>query len=417
MLIAPAAPESNESMLDRRTLLHRAACMALLVAAPRRVSAAVPPPSAERLAGLVERFAAVQHHRTGTGPERRTTRWFARELARRGADVALRWYAFTRCSARASVRIGGMAVACEPLPYAWSGQIATRSPAVGTVLLQGNLDPVDLDARIAAARAAGAPALVLATTSTFAAGGRLILPNRAPVPGAGLPVVLVGGAHAEALATRPVEVRARAALVTARSANVVAWFRDTGGGAAAPVVIATPLSGWFRCAAERGSGVAIALELASRLATERPVVVVGTTGHELDYLGLRRLLDEATLPVPRLVVHLGASLAAMTDDGLGGRVLAPLRPFGDDLDTATHAAVAEALAPVGFRALPSGTFAGEGAVWHGRGAPVLSFSGTFPLFHTPDDVPERTIEPAALGRVYAAVAQAVDAALAGVDAR
>ncbi|MCW5889722.1 MAG: hypothetical protein KIT14_04145 [bacterium] len=112
------------------------------------------------------------------------------------------------------------------------------------------------------------------------------------------------------------------------------------------------------------------------------------------------------------MIHLGASLAAMADDGKGGRVLAPLRLVADDLDPAARAAVHAALAPAGFVPMSSGTFAGEGALRQGRGAPVLSFSGTFPLFHTPDGVPARTIEPGALALVFGAVAQAADAALA-----
>lgn len=400
-------------MLARRAFLRQAAGgTALLVGRARRSPAAPSPGLGQRLAALVDRYAHVEHHRTGTSAEGRSTRWFARELARRGADVVLLPYAFTRCAAQARVRLGGVRVPCLPLPYEWSGRVATAMPAVDTILLHGNLDAPDLDARIAAARAARSPALVLATDSTLAAGGRLVVPNRIPEPGSGLPVVLVGGAHAEALRTGEVMVRARATLVPGRSANVVARLGTVGG---APVVIATPLSGWFRCAAERGSGIAIALELATLLARSHPVMVVGTTGHELGYLGLRRLLGAGLHPVPRLVLHLGASLAAMEYDGRGGRALAPLRLVADDFTAATHAAVAAALEPAGFLPLPTGAFVGEGTLWQGHGAPVLSFSGTFPLFHTPDDVPALTIEPGALGEVFTAVAEAAEVAIRAVS--
>lgn len=365
--------------------------------------------TAARLAALVDRYASAPHHRTGTGPERRTTRWFARELARRGAAVVFHPFAFERSRTRAMVRLGGVPVECFPLPYAWTGRVVTTRPAVGTMLLQGSLEPIDLAEAVAGARADRAPALVLATRSTLPVGGRLVVPNRAPVTTGDLPVVLVRGSYASALRQRAVEVRASASPVAGHAANVVGVF---GRSDPRPIVIATPLSGWFRCAAERGSGVAIALELAAALARTHPVVVVGTTGHELDFLGLRRLLA-TTSWTPRLVLHLGASLAAMQGDGAGGRSLAPLRIFAHDLDDAAHAALTSALAPAGFLPLRHG-FVGEGVLWRELGAPVLSFSGTFPLFHTPDDIVARTIDPAALAIVHEAVAHATDAALRAV---
>ena len=82
-----------------------------------------------------------------------------------------------------------------------------------------------------------------------------------------------------------------------------------------PVVVITPRSGWWRCAAERGGGLACWLEAIRAMAEARParrVQFLASSGHELGHLGL----DEFLLANPRLVgtayawVHLGANIGA-----------------------------------------------------------------------------------------------------------
>jgi hypothetical protein len=84
--------------------------------------------------------------------------------------------------------------------------------------------------------------------------------------------------------------------------------------AAKTLVISTPRSGWFGCAAERGSGLAAWLWLAKRLAkADLPVNIemLATSGHEYDYVGGEHYLaEQAPKPsVTRLWVHIGASAA------------------------------------------------------------------------------------------------------------
>lgn len=98
--------------------------------------------------------------------------------------------------------------------------------------------------------------------------------------------------------------------------------------APATLVVSTPRSGWFTCAAERGSGLAVWLWLAQRLARADLGVnleFLATSGHEYEYLGGERYLAEAA-PAPaatRLWVHIGASAAARDWHELG-RALLPL---------------------------------------------------------------------------------------------
>lgn len=97
-------------------------------------------------------------------------------------------------------------------------------------------------------------------------------------------------------------------------------------GAAQTLVVSTPRSGWFSCAAERGSGLAIWLSLAQWLArTPLPtnVELVATSGHEYEYLGGEHYLKDAA-PQPsstRLWVHIGASAAARDWHDLGPKLL------------------------------------------------------------------------------------------------
>ncbi|MBS0362597.1 MAG: hypothetical protein JSR98_14570 [Proteobacteria bacterium] len=85
--------------------------------------------------------------------------------------------------------------------------------------------------------------------------------------------------------------------------------------AAKTLMISTPRSGWFGCAAERGSGLAVWLSLAQWLAKTNPgvnVELLATSGHEYEYLGGELFLEkEAPKPADtRLWVHIGASAAA-----------------------------------------------------------------------------------------------------------
>ena len=66
--------------------------------------------------------------------------------------------------------------------------------------------------------------------------------------------------------------------------------------AARTLILSTPRSGWFRCAAERGSGLAVWLSLARWLARGQQGVnieLLATSGHEYEYLGGEHYLAQA----------------------------------------------------------------------------------------------------------------------------
>jgi hypothetical protein len=117
-------------------------------------------------------------------------------------------------------------------------------------------------------------------------------------------------------------------------------------GAPKDLILSTPRSGWFGCAAERGSGLAVWLFLARWLAKSNHgvnVELLATSGHEYDYLGGEHYLAEAPPPArTKLWTHIGASAAARDWHELGPRLL-PL-PSADSQRVLT--ATADIVRPV-----------------------------------------------------------------------
>jgi hypothetical protein len=119
------------------------------------------------------------------------------------------------------------------------------------------------------------------------------------------------------------------------------------------VILSTPRSGWFTCAAERGSGLAVWLSLARWLSQGDHgvnVELVATSGHEYEYLGGEHYLAQAPAPAAtKAWIHIGASAAARDWHELGS--IKPL-PSADSQRVLT--ATADIVEPVrtAFRGLP-----------------------------------------------------------------
>jgi hypothetical protein len=215
----------------------------------------------------------------------------------------------------------------------------------------------------------------------------------------------VEGAAKQRITESPIFVDIDAHIEEGRSANVVARF---GSGDDTPLIIATPLSGWFNCAGERGTGIAVVLEIASRLSGEIPIVVVGTTGHELVDLGLKRLLHDRTF-TPRAVLHVGASIAAMDAPGILSTQRRCVSSVPADVERRLTAAL-DAIDVVPMHvaeadASDPGRWYGEAQEWSSVGVPLVSLTGYFPLFHTPGDVPSAATTPGLLSRAADALTE------------
>jgi hypothetical protein len=355
----------------------------------------------EHLYQLVQAYSALGVHRTGTPVDQATIEWFGNELVNRGARIDKVPYRFKRYVADCRLIAHTTEVEALPLYYESVRKVNSSRLHLAELAIVSNLNAPQLDDVLGRARISGADAAVLAATG---AGGRLVALNRAPTLGSGFPTVLVPGCARQMLTQAPIHLELDARLEPSESATVIGHLGQAN--LERPVVLTTPLSGWFHCAGERGTGIAITLQLAEQLAEHWPVMIVGTTGHELHFLGLRRFLRDAN-PRPVAVVHLGASLAAAVPGSGGSLALAPTRQVlttaGEELAKHLEAVLTPAILTV--QANPP-QWAGEGEEWARLGMPILSFVGIFPLFHTPEDLPQHATSPELLEVTSTAVSQA-----------
>ena len=355
----------------------------------------------EHLYQLVQAYSELGDHRTGTPVDQATLAWFTTKLGKRGARVNTVSYQFERYVAHCRLTADAAEVEALPLYYEAVGKVSSSRLHLAELAFDANLNAPQLNEVVARARMSGAEAAILATSG---AGGRLVAPNRAPVLGSGFPTVLVPGSALPILRQAAVHLELDARLEPSASATVTGHLGQDA--AARPVVVATPLSGWFRCAGERGTGIAIALQLATELAKRWPMMVVGTTGHELHYLGLRCFLAAHALH-PSAVIFLGASLATATLEPESGATFAASRQglttAGEGLAKRLEGALAPARFPV--RSNPA-QWLGEAEEWVRLNRPLLSLTNRFPLFHTPQDLPEHATSPEQLEITHTAVHRA-----------
>ncbi|HEY0648649.1 hypothetical protein [Phenylobacterium sp.] len=188
------------------------------------------------------------------------------------------------------------------------------------------------------------------------------------------------------------------------------------------LVLSTPRSGWFGCAGERGTGLAVWLMLAGWAAKANlpvNVALVATSGHEYEYQG-GELYIAKVAPKPdetALWVHLGANVAAR-DWHERGPLLAPL-PSADPqrfLLAAPKHVPALAAAFAGQPGLEKpypvnpAQAAGElGSILHAGYDPAMGIFGSHRFHHTrSDDL--RCVSPALIPPVVAALSKVISGA-------
>ncbi len=356
----------------------------------------------DRLFGLVEEYAAFGDHRTGSDADHATTVWVAQELADRGLTVEVATYGFDRWQVHGEVSIDDEPVEHLALHGEWEG-LVPEGPVLATGYSVGFGGEQSFEAVAGAAQSSGYTSAVLATEHPH---GSLVGVNRAPGEETGFPIVLVPGREAgrlDAVEGRRIRVDLTAETGPGTTANVVAANAVEG----RPLLLTTPMTGWFGCAGERGTGLAVLLDLVERLA-DRPLMVLSTAGHELQYDGVKRWVADRRLDATA-IVHVGAAAASEAPEDAGRRALAPTRVAFCGGSTAT-AAVGEALAPGAWSFVPEpDAWLGEGEVWCRTELPLLSVTGAGPWFHTPEDTPSNSTSPDSLAVCAAALGEAVEA--------
>ncbi|MGH6985395.1 MAG: hypothetical protein ACRED9_00965 [Caulobacteraceae bacterium] len=406
--MAEAAPARS---VNRRVALGLSA--GALMAARGAIAGPRPSSLGQALFADVAAYDALGEHRTASRADVATSAWLAERLKRAGMEVSLQGFSAPLFRpGRCVLEVGGRAVETFP---AWP-PVATPPGGIKATLAAGAAG--DLSDRIAlvvlphgagaswasprlgepvmGAIKRGAAAVVAVTEGPT---GDIVALNTAPGrynwP---VPVVLAPGREAKALAGdaaahSPARLVSSGAMDAAAQADNVIARRP---GRGKTVVISTPTSGWFHCAGERGSGVAVSFALADWLTreTDADLLFVGASGHELGYAGARAFL--ATAPSPEAVkawLHIGANVAVQEVTFSNGAGFGTGKP----VELRRLAATPELLAPaerafagLGGYARPQPLSAhnavGELELFHAAGYPELcGIVGAGPLFHTPLD--------------------------------
>lgn len=382
----------------------------------------------ENVVAVVSAYDQQGWHRTGTKVDWRSARWLAEQVVKRGRRCALDAFAFERLIPDPGYleiegrRIPGLTLFDAPLTSrdGVSGALVGPETEGGIALMRA--DPRSATSDLDRIRREGRHRGVVAVSESRRGG---LAPRNAHEPEhpVGPPVLQVAARYGPWLEKarqqgKTARVVACGRRVEGSAANVLAW--DTvppdGLGAAplcpkdqddlrtASVVVLTPRSGWWHCAAERGGGLVCWLEaMRGTGGCQREVLFAATSGHELGFLGLKRLLERRGSQLKDAVwVHLGANLGtldgqvriATTDRGLG------------------HLAV-EVLTRHGCRVGPgdpvSRAGAGEATELARDGIRHISLVAPNPVFHEREDRWPGVVDPEELARLAAGVSDLVEA--------
>ncbi len=348
----------------------------------------------------VEEYAALGAHRTAGPADDATIDWMAAAMASHGIPAERRPAPFAGWTGSSELTLDGEPVEHLLVPNGWVGTVATTDIVVGEFDPRSGGLPAVLDEAVAVHETDGRP-LVLATTHP---NGELVGVNRHDL---GVrwkqPVVLCPGRDIDRLRTGSLSLEATGFLHDSVGTNLIGRNDVTG----PPLVLATPLNGWFQCAGERGTGVAVLLELIDRLA-DLPLLVLATTGHELGYFGVRALVARLRGLDLSGIFHVGASVAVLDGEPASpDRGLASTRVAFTSLEGDLAEPIVDALRPANLMtATAPERWLGEATVLSELDVPLLSVTGAGVDFHTPADTPERVTSAEAL----ATVADAFEAA-------
>jgi len=374
-------------------------------------------------------------HRTASPGDQKTSDWLASELRKSGMKTSFQQFSLRQFSLRrADLVVEGKSVAGFPL---WPPRATGADPIVAPLIeyhpsgrLTGSIALISFpfDARasvfkgsrqtelILAAAKLGAKAVVAVTQGPA---GEIIaqnvLPDAMPWP---IPVLLAP-ARNEPLLRAAAERKATASVLIDGSEDSMATARNVIGRLGRGgklIVISTPQSGWFRCAGERGPGVALWLGLA-RWIRKNPsdvsYVFVSTSGHELGGLGIKAFLASEAPPHKNVLawLHLGAGIATwkwqQTDRGM-----ARTREVDSNRLLMCSPALVPELTPI-FADLPglkqvSSQAVGEYRDIAAAGYRTIAIAAAHMFHHTPADSPEVTspelLEPVATALVKTLIA-------------
>ena len=336
------------------------------------------------LINLVAAYDNLGYHRTGIYSEPDTERLLCESLTLHGCKIEFHEYSYLHFTADSCVRLNDGEIVSIPLYYE-SVNSVRNSSNLEIASIDTSQDEIkvyfEIQAIMRRAKRNFRDAVVLATRCES---DLLHALNVTPVLKNNLPVILIPGTQAELISNQIILVETEASVIEKTGRNIIANFGDHKLGNS--LEITTPVSGWFHCAGERGTGISLAINLAAYLGSSRPVTLVLTTGHELGYLGgfeFTQSLERG----PTGVIHIGSCVGASNSElsaytNLSTKQQGIIEKSAADLNAS--------IVPVS-RPLETVNWVGESECWARFGCPMLSIAGSNPLFHTPEDrLPEAT---------------------------
>lgn len=384
----------------------------------------------ERLYREVEEYDALGEHRVAGPGDDATTKWLSDKMRAAGLTVTRQSFPYPLYEPTVStVSLGTQNVEAFPAwPPAMTPPAGIAAPLVpidapdvsGKIVLMdwpygpapGWATPGPGDA-VAQAFVHGALAAIVITEGPT---GGIIALNADPARHDWKKPVVIAAARDGAKLKDAAEAGRAVVLVSrgrlnaaAHADNVIGRRAGTGG----TVVVTTPKSGWFHCAGERGTGIALFLEAARWLVRETSCDLLfgASSAHEINYLGSAIFHERYAPPAEhvRLWLHIGANAAVQATSMTNGvQFLGTPAPGRLTASPQLIPAAANAFRdlpgyskPIAFNAK---TAIGELEVFQkgGYGA-VVGLLGSWPLFHTRDDRARVATTPAVL--------EAVDGAL------
>jgi len=355
-------------------------------------------------------------HRTGRKADNTTTWWMIEELRKLGIDANRQTWRFPRVEIHdASIRFGPWDIPAVPtFDSAFTdhnGLTGTLRTDNGPGIVVWEFDHNDQE-RMAAgiyssfelARQDGADGVILVMGDPD---GHPVLRNaERPLDPIELPVLQVAPIDAGPLLDAvgsEITMISDGGRVGAPADNVIGSIPGTDPDAA-PVVLMTPKSGWYTCAAERGSGIAIWIEVAGRIAANRgrrTLNLVASSGHELHHLGLDHYIRDlgAAAHHVHAWMHLGASIGSR--NGQAAYAASDDELFNVATDALNARGLERRAFPVGNAGFGEARNIGE---INGRFA---SFLGGHPYFHSSLDTYDRCVDPESLAKHTDAAEQIV----------
>ena len=350
-----------------------------------------------RIADIIREYSAQGYHRTGTAVDTVSGAWLSDRIQDMGVAPFMDPIELNRVNILyASFEFGGQTIEGEPLYDCAYTDVAGITGRLGELGSDADIGVIMLPPSTASAahsqldevrRTTRHKGIIIVSDSSYPADGIATLNAedfRAPV---GPPTLQVANKYWQALQDA-IALRQAGKLIAfcehnpSKAYNVSARI-DGSNPDLAPMVIMTPRSGWWRCASERGGGIAVFLELMRDLVAnppQREVIFTANSGHELSHLGLDQMLHEnPSLARDAFIwIHLGANFAASDSE-------VRLQYSSQDIKNLTRRHLdRESLTP-GIETPLENRPLGEARNIFDAGGNFLSLLGSNPLFHHPDD--------------------------------